>query len=498
MRRPCRGTPSRHYAVGEFARNHGGKVPGRLVTSAKSWLCHPGVDRTAPLLPWSAPPDVPRLSPVEASARYLRHLVEAWNHVMAKGDRTDRLEKQAVVLTVPASFDDVARNLTVEAATKAGLENVVLLEEPQAAFYCWLATHPPVEATKLKPGIDCLVVDVGGGTTDFSLIQAGEEKGELAFVREAVGDHLLLGGDNMDLALAKFVESKLPQAGRLDAAQFGLLTQACRAAKEALLGPNPPASQTVTVIGRGRSVIGGTLHAPLTPDDVRQVIFDGFFPRSARDELPQRGAPGRPARDGPALRHRPGGHAAPGGVPAPPRAGRRRLVPDAILFNGGVFQPQALRDRLLEVMQPWYGAGDVAAAGADQPVARPGGGAGGGVLRLAAAHRRQAHRRRHRAVVLRRHRGRHAGEARTRRRQERHRPLRRAAAPGRGPGGRAAEAGAGTGPRPAGVFPLYTSTVRGDDKPGDVLRVAADQLLQLPPLTRSCAAASAAGRSTCR
>src|SRR5258708_557907 len=173
---------ARNYAVGEFARNHGGRIPGRLVSSAKSWLCHSGVDRSAGLLPWSAPPDVPRISPVEASARCLRHMVEAWNFVMAKDRPDDRLEKQAVVLTVPASFDDVARNLTVDAAAKAGLENVVLLEEPQAAFYCWLATHPPVEATKLKPGSRCLVVDVGGGTSDFSLIEAIEQQGELGFV----------------------------------------------------------------------------------------------------------------------------------------------------------------------------------------------------------------------------------------------------------------------------------------------------------------------------
>ena len=198
-------------------------MPGRLVTSAKSWLCHAGVDRSAGLLPWSAPPDVPRISPVEASARYLRHMVEAWNHGMAAKDPAVRLEEQEVVLTVPASFDDVARNLTVEAARKAGLENVVLLEEPQAAFYCWLVTHSGKESAALKPGARCLVVDVGGGTSDFSLIEAVEQQGELGFVRQAVGDHLLLGGDNMDLALAKFVESKLPGAGRLDAAQYGLL-----------------------------------------------------------------------------------------------------------------------------------------------------------------------------------------------------------------------------------------------------------------------------------
>src|SRR5438132_2403982 len=171
--------PACSYAVGEFARSQGARVPGRLATSAKSWLCHAGVDRSAPLLPWSAPPDVPRLSPVEVSARYLRHLVESWNFTMAKDAPEHRLEQQDVVLTVPASFDDVARTLTVEAARKAGLEKLTLLEEPQAAFYCWLATHSATEAAQLKPGASCLVVDVGGGTSDFSLIRAIEQQGEL-------------------------------------------------------------------------------------------------------------------------------------------------------------------------------------------------------------------------------------------------------------------------------------------------------------------------------
>ena len=196
-------------AVGVFARNHGAKVPGRLVSSAKSWLCHPGVDRTAPLLPWAGPPDVPRLSPLEVSARYLKHIVEAWNAAPHRKPE-DKLEEQMVVITVPASFDDVARNLTADAAKQAGLKHVTLLEEPQAAFYAWLGTHSAKEAGKLKPGMRCLVVDVGGGTSDFSLIRAGEDHGEITFIRDAVGDHLLLGGDNMDLALAKAVEAKLP------------------------------------------------------------------------------------------------------------------------------------------------------------------------------------------------------------------------------------------------------------------------------------------------
>ncbi|MBY0232886.1 MAG: hsp70 family protein [Gemmataceae bacterium] len=464
----------RRFAVGEFARNHGGKVPGRLVASAKSWLCHPGVDRTSSLLPWSAPPDVPRLSPVEASTRCLRHFVEAWNHAMAKGRDDHRLEEQTVVLTVPASFDDVARTLTMEAATKAGLKDVHLLEEPQAAFYCWLATHPPAEATRLKPGSYCLVVDVGGGTTDFSLIKAVEEKGELAFVREAVGDHLLLGGDNMDLALAKFVETKLPQAGRLDATQYALLTQACRAAKEALLGEKPPSSQTVTVIGRGRSVIGGTLHAPLTPDDVKKVIFDGFFPHSGIDEKPTRGAKGGLHEMGLPYVSDPGitrhmaaflhAHARPG----------ERLVPASILFNGGVFTPSAMRSRLLEVLHSWYGSEwtPLVLTNPSLDLAVALGAAYFGWLRHIGGKRIGGGIPRSYYVGL----GGEEKEARTV----------VCVAPQQMEEGQEIAI-----PRPElelalgqpVAFPLFTSTARADDRAGDVLEVEADQLMTLPALT---------------
>jgi hypothetical protein len=352
--------------VGEFARNHGSRIPGRLVTSAKSWLCHAGVDRSAAILPWSAPPDVQRISPVEASTRYLRHMAQAWNHVMTKDQPEHRFEKLPVVLTVPASFDDVARTLTVEAARQAGLENVTLLEEPQAAFYCWLATHTQKEAAQLKPGDHCLVIDVGGGTSDFSLIQAVEQQGMLGFVRQAVGDHLLLGGDNMDLALAKFVESKLPAAGKLDAAQYGLLTQACRQAKEALLVPSPSASYGVTVMGRGRQVVGGAQSASLTPDEVRRAILDGFFPPVLRESEPQRGARvglhemGLPYVSDPAItRHLAGflkKHLKP--IPLAPSGesgrGGGAMGLRAVLFNGGVFTPAALRERVIAVMHGWF------------------------------------------------------------------------------------------------------------------------------------------------
>ncbi len=468
---------ARPFAVGEFARNHGAKVPGRLVTSAKSWLCHAGVDRSAALLPWSAPPDVARVSPVEASTRYLRHLVEAWNHTVAKGRDDERLEKQHVVLTVPASFDDVARNLTVEAARKAGIENLTLLEEPQAAFYCWIATAPPKEASALKPGSLCVVVDIGGGTSDFSLIQAVEQQGGLSFVRQAVGDHLLLGGDNMDLALAKFVETKLPGAGRLDAAGYGTLTQACRLAKETLLAPSPPPSHTVTVVGRGRSVVGGTLHTPITPADVRTILFDGFFPQVPRDAEPARGSRtglhemGLPYVSDPAVtrhlaaflnKHTPEGSA-----------------PLAILFNGGVFQPEALRQRLVEVMRGWYDVPEapwrpLVLSNPSLDLAVAWGAAYYGWLR-------------------------HTGGRRIGGGIARSYYVGVAADEAAGPTARTVlcvvprhlEEGAEISlPKPElelalgqpVLFPLYTSTVRGDDKAGDLLNVAPEQLLRLPPL----------------
>jgi hypothetical protein len=482
----------RTYAVGEFARNHGARVPGRLVTSAKSWLCHAGVDRTASLLPWSAPSDVPRISPVEASARYLRHLADAWNHVKAGDHAEDRLENQHVVLTVPASFDDVARILTVEAARKAGLEHLTLLEEPQAAFYCWLATrHSEVDdaarATFLKPGMTCLVVDVGGGTSDFSLIQAVELEGQLGFVRLAVGDHLLLGGDNMDLALARHVESKLPKSGRLDAAGFGALTQACRMAKESLLAPQPPAEYPVTVIGRGRAVVGGSLSTMLTPQEVQQALFEGFFPRCPVEAEPGRGSQsglhelGLPYVSDPAITRHLAGFLRQHGVDA-------KQPPDAILFNGGVFQPAVLRERLLAVMQEWYRSpqhpwhpAELASPSLDLAVA------------WGAAH----------YGWLRRSGGRRIAGG-----------LARSYYIGVDSGGRGQEPARSGHEAAAGIpvlcvvpqhleegqeirleqpelelalgqpvtFPLYTSTVRGNDRPGQTLRVTPQMLLRLPPL----------------
>lgn len=470
--------------VGLFARNHGAKVPGRQVSSAKSWLSHPGVDRSAPLLPWTAPPEVPRLSPLEVSARYLRHIVEAWNAAPNRKDG-DRLEEQSVVVTVPASFDDVARNLTAEAAKQAGLKNVTLLEEPQAAFYAWLGTHSAQEAGTLRPGMRCLVIDVGGGTSDFSLIRAGEEKGELTFVRDAVGDHLLLGGDNMDLALAKSVESKLP-GGRLDAAQFGALVQACRAAKEALLENAPPPSYPVTVVGRGRSVVGGTVSVNITPEDVKSAIFEGFFPVTPLGAETARGARvglqemGLPYVSDPAISR----HLAAflrQHLLAPTTTADTAVV-DAILFNGGVFQPPPLRDRVIEVMRPWFDQQQkpwepliLTSPSLDLAVSwgaayyawlQHSGGKriGGGIPRSyyvaietdSPGRGIHAHSLPVLCVVPRRM---QEGE-------EVHMPS------------PVLELALG---EPV-LFPLYTSTVRGDDKPGQVLRLPPESLLQLPPL----------------
>ena len=497
--------PDAAEAVGVFARNHGAKVPGRQVSSAKSWLCHPGVDRTAPLLPWAAPPDVPRLSPLEVSTRYLRHLVDAWNYAKAK-DSADRLEEQLVVVTVPASFDDVARNLTADAARIAGLKNVSLLEEPQAAFYAWLGTHAPDEAVAVKPGMRCLVVDVGGGTSDFSLIRAGEGHGELAFLRDAVGEHLLLGGDNMDLALAKAVEAKLP-SGRLDAAQFGGLIQACRQAKEVLLGPTPPTSYPVTVVGRGRSVVGGTVSVPLTAADVRATLFDGFFPAVPFDAEPTRTARaglqemGLPYVADPAVtkhlaafvrQHLSGGRKPPEDSAHAPHSD----VIDAILFNGGVFQPPVLRERVIEVMRPWFERPgrawtplvltspslDLAVAWGAAYFAwlKHTGGKriGGGIPRSYYV-----------GVEGSAERGARSAEQEDATDSARRAP--RSALTVLCVVPRGLQEGEEVAlPRPElelalgqpVLFPLFTSTVRGEDRPGDVLSLSPDRLLQLPPL----------------
>ncbi|MDY3555999.1 Hsp70 family protein [Gemmata sp. JC717] len=470
--------------AGLFARNHGAKVPGRQISSAKSWLCHPGVDRTAPLLPWAGPPDVPRLSPLEVSAKYLKHIVEAWNAAPNRKPE-DKLEEQTVVVTVPASFDDVARNLTAEAAKQAGLKHVTLLEEPQAAFYAWLGTHSPQEAGMLKPGMRCLVVDVGGGTSDFSLIRAGEEQGELTFIRDAVGDHLLLGGDNMDLALAKAVEAKLP-GGRLDAAQFGALVQACRTAKEALLTDPPPPSYPVTVVGKGRSVVGGTVSINITAQDVAAALFDGFFPNAPFDADPAKGPRtglqemGLPYVSDPAVSR----HLA-AFLRQQLQDGSGASV-DAILFNGGVFQPEVLRQRVVEVMRPWFERAENKTGGGSPTKWDP------LVLTSPSLDLAVAWGAAYFAWLK------HSGGRRIGGGIPRSYYVAVEADGGAAPGvpvlcvvpRRMQEGEEVKMPEPVlelalgepVLFPLFTSTVRGDDRPGQVLRLAEESLMRLPPL----------------
>lgn len=341
--------------VGEAARNWGAKVAGRLVSSAKSWLCHDGVDRQANILPWGAPADVPKISAVDASTRYLQHLAQSWNYQQRDQKNPARLEEQSITLTVPASFDDVARQLTAEAARRAGFLNVTLLEEPQAAFYAWIAQAERDRRRKqpLQDGMTCLVADVGGGTTDFSLIDCQADEGVLGFTRRAVGDHLLLGGDNMDLALAHRLEEKLG-AGKLDAGRFAQLTQACRAAKEILLGEKPPKECPVTIMGRGRSVVASALTTTLTRQEVEELIVEGFFPQVGFESDPQRAKTtgihemGLPFVSDPAIsRHLASFLRQHEVTPANP--------PAALLFNGGVFTPELLRDRFISILKQWFG-----------------------------------------------------------------------------------------------------------------------------------------------
>src|SRR5690242_1370719 len=250
----------RGYVVGRLAQKRGVENAGRLVSSAKSWLSHSGVDRTSALLPFRAPEGVEKISPVAASRRYLEHLREAWDAKMPETPFAD----QQVLVTVPASFDAVARELTLEAAKQAGYRNITLLEEPQAAFYAWIERHSDWRE-RVKVGDLILVVDIGGGTTDFTLIAVTEENGELSLNREAVGDHILLGGDNIDLALAGVVAQRLAEKGtRLDSRQMQALWNNSRIAKEKLLEHDSTAAEhPVTILGKGTGLVGGTIKATL-------------------------------------------------------------------------------------------------------------------------------------------------------------------------------------------------------------------------------------------
>lgn len=348
------------HVTGELARWQGGRVPGRVVTSAKSWLIHSGVDRQAAILPWGSPADVPRLSPVQAQAALLQHLRDAWDHAHPEAP----LSQQEVVLTIPASFDEAARALTLQAARDAGfdLQRLSLLEEPQAAFYDFTSRNRDALAKALKDVRLVLVVDVGGGTTDFSLVQVAMLPEGPALKRIAVGEHLLLGGDNMDAALARHLEGKaLGEGKRFTGAQWTQAMQVARGAKEALLGDAPPASQKLSIASGGSKLLGGTVSAELTREEVEALVARGFFPdveATSLPEAPKRGAVvelGLPfAQDAAITRHlvaflkahASAGHLALGESADAPGLPR----PDAILLNGGVFNSPVLTRALVDAV----------------------------------------------------------------------------------------------------------------------------------------------------
>lgn len=343
------------YAVGTYARERGAELPARLIASAKSWLSHVGVDRTAPILPWDAPPDARRVSPVDTATRYLEHLRNAWDHQMATDDPDVRLEYQEIYLTVPASFDPVARELTVQAAQSAGFRNLTLLEEPQAAFYAWIASQRETWRDAIEVGESILVCDVGGGTTDFSLIEVVEEDGNLDLQRVAVGNHILLGGDNMDLTLAYAVRGKLAQQGtQLDTWQFRGLWHQCRKAKEQLLSNPDMESAPIVILGRGSSLIGGTIRAELTRGEIETILVNGFFPQGEAHEHPQRQARvgvremGLPYESDAAITR----HLAQF-LSRQTSGEGQAAFPSAVLFNGGVMKAGPLRDQILTALRRW-------------------------------------------------------------------------------------------------------------------------------------------------
>ena len=349
------------YVVGRLAQKRGTENAGRLVSSAKSWLSHSGVDRLSAFLPWKGPEGVKKLSPVEASSQYLAHLQDAWNARFPDAP----FAEQEVLVTVPASFDAVARELTQKAAEQAGYKNLTLLEEPQAAFYAWIERHPDWRE-RAKLGDLILVVDIGGGTTDFTLIAVTERGGELVLERVAVGEHILLGGDNIDLALARTVAERLAEKGtRIDGLQLQALWANCRAAKEKLLDPESNAKEVpVTILGNGSGLVGGTIKAALLRSDV-DAVLEGFFPAVASDDMPARtrrvalqeiGLPY--AADAAITKHlaRFLSQQAAAVEHNSVRRGPSGLAcPTHVLFNGGVLNAPFVRERLLGVLNSWLG-----------------------------------------------------------------------------------------------------------------------------------------------
>jgi hypothetical protein len=356
------------FAVGEFARNLGSHTPIRLVASAKSWLCHPGIDRRAPVLPVQSPEEVERLSPLQATMHYVEYLRQTWDHKYPHAPFHD----QEVTITVPASFDPAARELTAEAVRTAGIEHFILLEEPQAAFYNWIQGSQGGWRKRVRVGDIILVIDVGGGTTDLSLIAVTEREGSLELNRVAVGDHILLGGDNMDLALAHVVRTKLAREGKtLDLWQLQALAHGCRTAKEAMLADSSVESVPIVVPSRGSKLIGGTLRTELTNDEVKETLVEGFFPQveatahpaaRARTALTKLGLPY--AQDAAITRHLAAFLSRQRNA-TEDLAGFENVMPEnasflhptAVLFNGGVYKAASLAERTVATLNSWLKAG---------------------------------------------------------------------------------------------------------------------------------------------
>ncbi|ELA7882683.1 TPA: Hsp70 family protein [Vibrio parahaemolyticus] len=347
--------------VGEWARELGAKVEGRQVSSAKSWLSHQAVDRNSDILPWAGAQDVDKVSPVIASASYLNHIRQAWNY----RHPSNKLEDQDVVVTVPASFDETARKLTLEAAELAGLKKIVLLEEPQAVCYDWYARHQKTAADELKDLPLILVCDVGGGTTDLSLIEAKFTHDDLALDRIGVGEHLMLGGDNLDLALAHLAESRFNQNKKLTAASLTKLIQQTRKAKENLLSTSAPDEVKITMLGSGSKLLGGTKSIALSKQEVHQIALDGFFPLSDFSEVPDKRRSavvefGLPYVADPAVskhvaefltQHQQVSRAALG-----IEDDKQNAIPVGLLLNGGVFNSDLVTERVTTLLSDWRGA----------------------------------------------------------------------------------------------------------------------------------------------
>jgi hypothetical protein len=371
------------FLIGELARKRGAESPNRLIASAKSWLSYSGVDRTAPILPWQASEDVLKLSPVEASSQFLQYLRTVWDSGEVGEQGELALAEQDVLLTVPASFNEEARELTRRAAEQAGYPHVTLLEEPLAAFYAWLESQGDAWRRRIQVGDLVLVCDVGGGTTDLSLIVVSEENGDLTLKRVAVGDHILLGGDNMDLALARVLEQRLEALGnRIDTWQLHGLWHQCRIEKEKLFESPRTQKRPITLLGKGTKLIGGTIRTELVREDLDRVLVEGFFPKVASGELPARQRRvgfqelGLPYAADPAITKHLARFLSEQVRNSPEAADIRRgpsglACPTHILFNGGVMKAAVLRDRVVEVLNSWLRKEGFDALGAEQILEAP-------------------------------------------------------------------------------------------------------------------------------